>query len=139
MLKTFSLTIAAAAFSVGLAGSAAAVPIASPATRLSALADSINPGAGVTEVGYRQRGNRWRPRRNYRQGYRHRHRGGSSFSFSFGYAAPRYYAPRPRVVVSYAPWTAGWYSWCQASYRSFDPRTGYYVAYSGRPTFCVYP
>ena len=27
-------------------------------------------------------------------------------------------------------------NWCCAEYRSYDPRTGYYTAYSGRPVFC---
>ncbi len=26
--------------------------------------------------------------------------------------------------------------WCQASYRSYDPRSGYYRAYSGRLVYC---
>lgn len=27
-------------------------------------------------------------------------------------------------------------NWCCAEYRSYDPATGYYIAYSGRPVFC---
>ena len=26
--------------------------------------------------------------------------------------------------------------WCRANYRSYDPRTGYYRAYSGRRMYC---
>ena len=27
-------------------------------------------------------------------------------------------------------------NWCCAEYRSYDPATGYYIAYSGQPVFC---
>ncbi|HEX8470490.1 MAG TPA: BA14K family protein [Brevundimonas sp.] len=27
-------------------------------------------------------------------------------------------------------------NWCCAEYRSYDPATGYYIAYSGEPVFC---
>ena len=27
-------------------------------------------------------------------------------------------------------------NWCCAEYRSYDPATGYYIAYSGRQVFC---
>lgn len=70
------------------------------------------------------------------------------------YSAPRriyrdddvvYYAPRvvePQVYVApsragrYEPWTAGWFSSCEARYRSFDPRTGTFLGYDGRRHFC---
>ncbi|MCT4656543.1 MAG: BA14K family protein [Cohaesibacter sp.] len=35
-----------------------------------------------------------------------------------------------------APWTAAWYDYCSARYRSFNPRTGYFITYSGRARFC---
>lgn len=35
-----------------------------------------------------------------------------------------------------APWTAAWYDYCAAKYRSFNPRTGKYLAYSGRYRNC---
>lgn len=49
--------------------------------------------------------------------------------------------PRRRVVVpapapALVPWTAAWIASCTRRYRSFNPRTGYYVAYSGRRVFC---
>ncbi len=47
---------------------------------------------------------------------------------------PRYYAPPVRVF--YQPWTPEWYRYCSARYRSFNPRTGYFLAYSGRYVFC---
>ncbi|WP_244318536.1 BA14K family protein [Roseibium hamelinense] len=61
------------------------------------------------------------------------------------YVAPApnyYYAPRRRYVapapVYYRaqPWTPAWYQYCSAKYRSFNPRTGYYLAYSGQYRFC---
>jgi hypothetical protein len=27
-------------------------------------------------------------------------------------------------------------AWCRANYRSYDPHTGYYRAYSGRWVYC---
>lgn len=60
-----------------------------------------------------------------------------------GYYAPGYYAPGyydpPRVVYSpgrYQPWSAAWYSYCEARYRSFDPRSGTFMGYDGRRHFC---
>jgi hypothetical protein len=58
------------------------------------------------------------------------------------YVGPRYYAPRryyrPAPVVRYrpAPWTNEWYNYCSSKYRSFNPRTGYFLAYSGNYRFC---
>jgi len=57
-------------------------------------------------------------------------------------AAPRYVAPAPVYVapapVYYrpAPWTPEWYQYCSAKYRSFNPNTGYYFAFSGKHRFC---
>ena len=85
-------------------------------------------------------------------------RGGRNAAFAFGaitglavgaavannrYYGPyydnrRYYRPRP-VPVRYgrpAPWTAAWYDYCSARYRSFNPRTGYFITYSGHRRFC---
>ena len=46
------------------------------------------------------------------------------------YRGRRVYYARPR------PWTAAWYDYCSARYRSFNPNTGYYRTYSGRYRFC---
>ena len=50
----------------------------------------------------------------------------------------RYYAPAPATVYygRPAPWTAAWYEYCHARYRSFNPHTGYFTTYSGRKRFC---
>jgi len=42
----------------------------------------------------------------------------------------RYYRTR------YQPWTDAWYDDCFRRYRSFNPDTGYFLAYSGRYVFC---
>ncbi len=62
--------------------------------------------------------------------------------------APVYVVPPPPVVyrpayqpapVYYAgpqPWTPEWYDYCDARYRSFDERTGYFLGYDGQYHFC---
>lgn len=74
---------------------------------------------------------------------------------------PRYYEPRVRYyrepgyrvrnpdVVYYQsqrpvryrggaePWSRGWYEYCNARYRSFNPSTGTFRGYDGRDHFCV--
>lgn len=76
--------------------------------------------------------------------------GGRRAAFAFGaiagltvgaIAANRhrnYYAPAPAPVYygRPAPWTAAWYDYCHARYRSFNPHTGYFTTYSGRQRFC---
>ncbi|QDG79280.1 BA14K family protein [Labrenzia sp. PHM005] len=52
------------------------------------------------------------------------------------YYAPRYYRPAPIVTYRPAPWSNAWYNYCSSKYRSFNPRTGYYLAYSGNYRFC---
>lgn len=47
---------------------------------------------------------------------------------------PVYYGP-----VAYSPppaWSPDWYAYCASKYRSFNPRTGYFMGYDGRPHFC---
>ncbi|QPC45211.1 BA14K family protein [Kaustia mangrovi] len=34
------------------------------------------------------------------------------------------------------PWTPEWYRYCADKYRSFNPETGKYLAYSGQYRFC---
>lgn len=48
---------------------------------------------------------------------------------------PYYYAAPP-VRYSYVAWSPEWYSYCASKYRSFNPNTGYYLAYSGKYRFC---
>lgn len=52
---------------------------------------------------------------------------------------PRVYHTAPRTVVVHGglqPWTPAWYSYCSQRYRSFNPNTGYFLAYSGNYVFC---
>lgn len=48
----------------------------------------------------------------------------------------------PRVVRyrdyggSLEPWSPEWYEYCDARYRSFNPRTGTYTGYDGYEHFC---
>jgi hypothetical protein len=41
---------------------------------------------------------------------------------------------QPRQLLR--PWSASWYRWCEARYRSFDPGSGTYRDHSGRVKFC---
>lgn len=67
------------------------------------------------------------------------------------YVAPRYIAPRryvaPRAYVGQpqrvpytktglAPFTPQWAAYCARKYKSFNPNTGTYLAYSGKYRFC---
>jgi hypothetical protein len=72
--------------------------------------------------------------------------------YPFGFFGPFLLPPppvvvRPPVVYPYPygygvypgylqPWTPQWYSYCSATYRSFNPRTGLYKGYDGRYHFC---
>lgn len=109
---------------------------------------------GRTDCDARWRDQRAPWQRNSRYGY-----GG----YGYGYGSNVYYGEygRPDVVYSgggYGGYASGQVyadryghdhgqyavggrdpqriNWCCAEYRSYDPRTGYYIAYSGRPVFC---
>jgi hypothetical protein len=34
------------------------------------------------------------------------------------------------------PWTDPWFEWCKRRYRTFDPQSGQYWGYDGKPHFC---
>ncbi|WP_349357710.1 BA14K family protein [Stappia sp.] len=64
----------------------------------------------------------------------HPHRYGPAYP-----AAQPHYRPAAPVVVGQqrpAPWTAEWYRYCDAKYRSFNPRTGTFTTYSGVQKLC---
>ena len=65
--------------------------------------------------------------------------------FGSALATPRYDAPAPRVYYAPAPvvgthglvpWSAEWYAYCDDRYRSFNPKTGYFLGYDGEYHFC---
>lgn len=124
------------------------------------------PGASPVYVGGRRhhyRHRHYRPHywghRDWRYGHDRRYRpyrrsgvyfgyGGNGAAAMFGLATgvilgqalggPQYIDPPVRHVYRgrYAPWTPAWYSYCARKYRSFNPETGYFLAYSGRYRFC---
>ena len=53
-----------------------------------------------------------------------------------GHGYHGHHAPAPVYYGRPAPWTSAWYSYCSARYRSFNPRTGYFITYGGRARFC---
>lgn len=63
---------------------------------------------------------------------------GAGLALGSTLSGPRYYhAPRPQPYYGRPqPWTPAWYDYCSARYRSFDPSTGYFLAYSGNYKFC---
>ncbi|MTI43176.1 BA14K-like protein [Roseibium hamelinense] len=56
------------------------------------------------------------------------------------YVAPGpYVAPRgavPPTKTGIPPFTPAWYAYCSRKFKSFDPRTGTYLAYSGNVRYC---
>ncbi len=104
---------------------------------------------------------RHRGARHYRPHRRHRHNDGAAIAggiiglttglilggaLNRPYYDDRYYgrsrtyyrpAPPPRVYRGrYVAWSPEWYAYCARKYRSFNPQTGYYLAYSGQYRFC---
>lgn len=75
-------------------------------------------------------------------GYGHRRRGyGSSYGYGYGHGqgGTTYEGAygRPDIVFpDGGRGYAGRSDWCRARYRSYDPATGYYRAYSGRLVWC---
>jgi hypothetical protein len=50
--------------------------------------------------------------------------------------APVYVRPAPVYTYAPAPWTPEWYDYCEDRYRSFNPRTGYFLGYDGQYHLC---
>jgi len=83
----------------------------------------------------------------YGYGRSFRRRGyGDAYGHGYGYGAPAATAyhgayGRPDLVYGgggrgYAGRDPGRVRWCASRYRSYDPHSGYYRAYSGRLVFC---
>jgi len=65
---------------------------------------------------------------------------------AYRHRSPRaggHYPPAPSGpnVITYEsslePWSPGWFEWCDARYRSFNPQRGTYRGYDGKDHFCV--
>jgi len=117
------------------AGGALAAPVAN-----TVVSGSVLETKSVTQVRHR--------RRARRRSRRHRRRNliiglgagaliGAAIAGQNNYYAP---PPPPRVRYrggsGYRPWSPGWYRYCRARFRSFNPRTGYYMSYNYGPQFC---
>lgn len=100
-------------------------------------------------------GDRWRDQRSrasWNAGYGHR-----GYGYGYGYGSRRgyghdggtaYYGAYGRPDLVYGGGGRGYgrgadgprdprrIDWCRASYRSYDPNSGYYRAYSGRLIWC---
>lgn len=91
--------------------------------------------------------------RHGRYGYSPRRGYGSANDYGHGQGSTTYHGAygRPDHVfpgggTSYGGYSGGYggynsgagsrSDWCRANYRSYDPRTGYYRAYSGRLVYC---
>jgi len=44
--------------------------------------------------------------------------------------------PAPSYAGGFEPWTDEWYDYCASRYRSFNPQTGMFLAYSGQYKPC---
>ncbi|MFN3669017.1 MAG: BA14K family protein [Brevundimonas sp.] len=83
------------------------------------------------------------PRRGYGSAYDYGHAQGST-TWHGAYGRPDHVYPGGGV--SYGGYSGGYSGgyghggsradWCRATYRSYDPRSGYYRAYSGRLIYC---
>ncbi|WP_417666419.1 BA14K family protein [Roseibium sp.] len=113
MIKNFALSAAAVVIATGM---------------------FVSAGTGTAEAG-----NGWQPGVAAAGGFVAGALVGSALSQP-RYTSPppqAYYAPAPQpVYYSPEPWTPEWYQYCSSKYRSFNPRTGYFLAYSGQLKFC---
>jgi hypothetical protein len=42
----------------------------------------------------------------------------------------------PQAAPTLQPWTPDWYTYCAQKFKSFDPHTGEFVGFDGKPYFC---
>lgn len=154
MLNSFAFRPLALAAALGL--SAFALP--ANAAPLSAASQALVSGttfenANLVEVGHRGR----YKKRHYRKSRRHNRGNAAGAAAAAGiigltvgaiiasqpraYARPRVYyersaPPRTRYYGRPEPYTAEWYRYCDAKYRSFDPQSGTFMSYSGVRKLC---
>jgi hypothetical protein len=125
---------------------AGAMALPASAQGFSGVAASVNQAnvGGVEQVrhhrGYYRGGRGYYRDRGYYRG-RHYHRRGHGDAVAAGVAGlavgaivgsalsqPRYYQPAP---VYAAPAGGDWHAYCASKYRSYDVRSGTYLAYDG--------
>ena len=98
------------------------------------LAGSGHAGYGYGGYGHSRYG--YAPRRGYGSAHDYGHAQGST-TYHGAYGRPDHVYPGGGVYGG--GYDSGYGSrsdWCRANYRSYDPRTGYYRAYSGRLVYC---
>ncbi|AXS42677.1 BA14K family protein [Breoghania sp. L-A4] len=85
---------------------------------------------------YRNRDYRYR-HNNHRNRHRNNNAGAAILGGILGLGAGLAIGnSAPRSTGRYPAWSRGWYRDCDRRYRSFNPRTGYYMGYDGRRHFC---
>lgn len=127
--------------------------------------ENRHEGSCFIRDGRRYCGNGYRPHNSYVYRKHHRDDGDAAAAAIIGLAgaailfgalsnanppvreyrvAPNPYPPAPARgpnVITYEsrlqPWSPGWYRWCDARYRSFNPQTGTFRGYDGLDHFCV--
>ncbi len=134
---------------VALSAMGAAVLMTTP---VSAMAMPFGNGLPVVKSESVQLIDYRRIRRNRHSHYRHRHNGAAAVAAIIGlgtllavtssnrryaYYDDGYYGSAP--VYAYDPGSPEWIAACARKYRSFNPRTGKYKAYSGNWRWCRLP
>lgn len=157
MRKSFWTTTISAVLALGMVGSIAVEPV---------LAQGRNDRDRYVERYYREHGrdrdyDDWRRGRwsddDYRRWYRHRHRhdnddavgAATLFGLAAGALAGGIIANQQRdypvetgsvrrvpSAGGYAPGTDGYYAYCSAKYRSFDPRSFTFLGRDGERHYC---
>ena len=109
--------------------------------RNAAIVAGIVAGAVGAAILYESSNQRWRtvPNHYHRNGFVgcHTHNGiYHCHRATSRRPSPRYRPAPPTRRYRPAPWTREWYRYCRNRYRSFNPRTGYFMGYDGRRHFC---
>jgi hypothetical protein len=88
-----------------------------------------------------ERNRGWNPPRGYGERNFRTDPLGSIAGGIIGGVIGSWFKPTPPVVyvqprAELQPWSREWYAYCSNRYRSFDPRSGYYISYGGGAVFC---
>jgi BA14K-like protein len=116
-------------------GGTLAAPVANTVVSGSVLETSV-----LTQVRHRRRIRRSRSRRHSRRNLFLGLGAGALIGGAIANQNNYYSPPPPRVRYrggsGYRAWSPGWYRYCRARFRSFNPRTGYYMSYNYGLQFC---